>query len=378
LSVADPTLHWVGTWSAAPQLTEPQNLPPAPLDDSTLRQLVLTSIGGSTLRVRLSNAYGERPLTLRALEIAKSSAEHGIDAASRRRLMFDGAASVRIPAGHTRSSDPLKYPILPLQKLALTIAFGEVPRDISGHPGSRTTSFLATGDRADAASLPDALRVEHWYVLAGIDVLTARANRAVVALGDSLTDGRGSTTDGNDRWPDNLSRRLRANPATAGIAVLNQGIGGNALQSGGLGPTALERFERDVLEQPGVRWLIVLEGVNDLGSSTSRDVAERVIAAYRHMIDAAHARGVLAYGVPILPIGGSHYFSIEREAARRVVNAWIRAPGHFDALIDLDAALRDPQNPDSLAAEFDCGDRLHLNPAGYRRMADAVDLSLFS
>ena len=202
-------------------------------------------------------------------------------------------------------------------------------------------------------------------------MLADAAAAAVVTLGDSLTDGRGSTTNGNDRWPDNLSRRLRANAATANVAVLNQGIGGNAVVSGGLGPTATQRFTRDVLGQSGVRWLIVFEGVNDIcGSGGGPQAAHNLIAAYGQFIDLAHARGVRVYGATLTPIGGSHYDSAEHEAARQTVNTWLRSSGRFDAVIDLDAAVRDPANPTSLLATYDTGDHLHLNTAGYRRIAD--------
>jgi lysophospholipase L1-like esterase len=198
-----------------------------------------------------------------------------------------------------------------------------------------------------------------------------------VTFGDSITDGRGSTTNGDNRWPDELSRRLRANSATAEVAVLNMGVGGNAVLSGGLGPTALQRFNRDVLAQRGARWLIVLEGVNDIGYSSSQQVATDLIAAYQQFIDGAHGQGMLVYGVPILPFGGSSYYTAEHETARQTVNDWIRTSGRFDAVIDLDAAVRDPANPVNLLPAYDTGDHLHLDVAGLRAMADAIDLTLF-
>ena len=207
------------------------------------------------------------------------------------------------------------------------------------------------------------------------------SSAAVVALGDSITDGRGSTTNGNDRWPDGLARRLQANPATAGVAVLNQGMGGNAVVSGGLGPTAMQRFANDVLGQRGVRWLIVLEGVNDIGAASgpaAAAAATALIAAFGRFVDLSHDRGIKVFGVPILPFGGSNYDSAAHRAARQTVNDWIRTSGKFDAVIDLDAAVRDPANPLKLLPAYDTGDHLHLTPAGYRAMADAVDLSLFT
>jgi lysophospholipase L1-like esterase len=199
----------------------------------------------------------------------------------------------------------------------------------------------------------------------------------VAVLGDSITDGRGSTTNGNNRWPDNLARRLQAEPNTAKIGVLNQGIGGNAVVTGGLGPTALVRFDHDVVGQNGVRWVIILNGVNDIGGSKSQKVATDLIAAYEQFIDRAHAKDILVYGVPILPFGGSQYDSNDHEAARQTVNKWIRTSGKFDAVIDLDAAVRDPANPNKLLPAYDSGDHLHLSVAGYQKMADAIDLDLF-
>jgi lysophospholipase L1-like esterase len=203
----------------------------------------------------------------------------------------------------------------------------------------------------------------------------------VVTLGDSLTDGRGSTTNGNDRWPDNLARRLLTNAPTREVAVLNQGIGGNAVVSGGLGPTAVSRFARDVLSQPGARWVIVLEGVNDVGGAPAGQgptVANNLASAFRQFVEGAHAQRMKAYGVPLLPFGGNAlYDRPERQAARAAVNDWIRTSRTFDAVIDLDAVVRDPANPLALLAAYDTGDHLHLTPAGYQAMANAVDLALF-
>lgn len=371
-------LRWVGAWASGPQLTEPGNLPPAPgLAGSTLRQKVFTTLSGQRARLRLSNEWGEAPVTLEKVRLAAAGEAGAIDPSTERGLRFDGNERVTIAAGQARFSDPVEFPIRALSSLAISIHFGNTPRDVTGHPGSRTTSYLQSGDAARAQSLPDAAMTDHWYFITGIDVEAPPASAAVVTLGDSITDGRGSTTNGNDRWPDNLARRLQANAATRGIAVLNQGIGGNAVVNGGLGPTALQRLERDVLDQRGVRWVIVLEGVNDIGGSSDRSVASRLIEAYQQIIAAAHARGLLVYGVPILPFGGSGYDSPEHEAARQLVNEWVRTSGRFDAVLPLDAAVADPQNPRQLLPAYDTGDHLHLNAAGYRALAGAVDLALF-
>ena len=371
--------RWVGTWACGPQLTEPGNNPPPPgLRGNTLRQIVYTSIGGRRLRLRLSNEFGDGPVTMRAVHVATSTGGDAIDAGTDRALAFSGAGAVTIPPGQAVWSDAFDFALAPQTRLAVTIGFGGVPGGVTGHPGSRTTSYLAAGDAVASPSLPAAATTDHWYYITGVDVIADARAAALVTLGDSLTDGRGSTTNGHDRWPDNLSRRLRANAATAQVAVLNLGIGGNAVVAGGLGPTATQRFTRDVLGQSGVRWLIVFEGVNDIcGAGGGQQAADDLITAYSQLIDLAHARGVRVYGATLTPIGGSHYDSTEHEAARQTVNTWIRTSGRFDAVIDLDVAVGDPDKPATLLAAHDSGDHLHLNATGYEHVADAVGLALF-
>lgn len=380
--VAEARDAWVGTWAAAQQLTEPRNLPPEPgLSGNTLRQVTQVSIGGSRLRVRLSNRFGKGPLTVAAARIAVSAGASAIAPGTERALSFAGRAEVTIPAGGEAVSDEAAFALEPLARVAITLRFGAVPPDVTGHPGSRTTSYLVPGDSVGSAELDGAARTDHWYVLAGIDVRAEDA-AAVVVIGNSITDGRGSGTNRQNRWPDHLARRLRDDPRTARVAVLNAGIGGNRVLRGGLGPTALERFDRDVLGAAGVRWLIVLEGVNDLGEARgepeARETARGLIDAYRWMVERARARGIRVYGATILPFGGSFYDAPEREAARQEVNRWIREGGAFDAVIDLDAALRDPANPARLRPDSDTGDHLHPNEEGHRRMGEAVDLALFA
>lgn len=374
-------LTWVGTWSTAQQLVEPRNLPPEPgLSGNTLRQVVRVSLGGSRLRMRFSNAFSSQPVTVKAVHIAASAGGSGIDPATDRALRFNGEPEITLTPGGAVLSDPFPFALKPLSDLAVTIHFGETSPDVTGHPGSRTTSYIQSGNAVSAEELPDAVRTDHWYVIDAIDVMAPGSAAAIAVLGNSITDGRGSGTNKQNRWPDELARRLQANPDTRQVAVLNQGIGGNCVLRSCLGPAALERFGRDVLEQTRVHWLVILEGINDIGQSSPEDstaVADELITAYGQMIDRAHAADIRVYGATLLPFGGSFYDSPAHESARTRVNAWIRHSGRFDAVIDLDAALRDPENPRQMRPEADTGDHLHPNETGHRMIAEAVDLRLF-
>jgi lysophospholipase L1-like esterase len=383
---ADGRGRWVGTWASAPQLGEAGNAPPAPgFDDSTLRQIVHVSIGGSRLRVRFSNAFGNSPLTIPAAHVAVGAgAAGGILSNTDRALTFQGRPSVTIPSGALMLSDPLDFDLAPLSDLAVSIRLVGAPAAVTTHPGARATSFLQSGDVVSARDLPQASRVDHWYFLSGVDVATDLSSAAVATLGDSITDGRNSTTNGNGRWTDSLARRLRANASTKNVAVLNQGIGGNRLVHDGLGPNALARLDRDVLSQSGVRWLIVLEGINDLGTRAGAQAngeqaatAQDVIAAYEQIVLRAHARDIRVYGATILPYDGAGYFTADGEADRQAINTWIRSSGVFDAVIDFDAATRDAEHLSRLRPAADSGDHLHPADAGYKIMADAIDLALF-
>lgn len=390
--------HWVGTWTSMPQLTEPGNMPPPPYTqdgtvfaDSTLRQTVHVSVGGRHLRLRFSNAFGGAPLPISRVSVALP-AEGGagvsaIEPGTSRPVTFDGRASTAVPTGALVVSDPLDFRLPAGANLTVTayLATGQQSTAITSHPGSRTASSMLRGDHVDATDLEGAASVEHWYFLSGVEVWSPGRTRATAVLGDSLTDGRGSTSNHNDRWTDRLMSRLRADHRTADTAVLNQAAGGNRMLQDGLGPNGLARLDRDVLAQSGVTSLIVFEGINDIGTAPAtpdaqRDVADRLIAAYRQVVLRAHAQGIRVYGATLTPFGGSTPYDDaagHREAARQRVNEWIRTGGGFDAVVDLDRATRDTADPRRLRPDLDVGDHLHLNPEGYRVIADAFPLRLF-
>lgn len=380
----------VAAWASAQY--EPVNdavLPPGTLKDQTLRQIVRPSISGEQLRVRISNLAGTQPLRIAGASIARAlgSASPAIDPASVTALRFDSRAAVIVPPGADYLSDPVALPVKALETIAISIRYDGEPEQTS-HPGSRATSWHLPGDHLADGTMDGAAHFDHWFHLAALEVDRCAPTRMIVALGDSITDGRGSTTNGNDRWTDRLAERLQADPKRRNIAVVNQGIGGNRLLDDGLGPSALARLDRDVLAQPGVTHLILLEGVNDLGMLTrdapvSREAHQahvaRIIGAYRQIVARAHGKGIKVIGATILPYGDNDYYhpDAQNEADRQAVNAWIRMPGHFDAVIDFDRAMRDPARPDRLLKAYDAGDGLHPSPAGYKAMGDAIPLGLF-
>src|SRR5579859_7029103 len=289
--------NWVGSWATSQQIPEPQNsLAPDDLRDATLRQIVHLSIGGAKLRVHISNAFGTSPLHFTSFHIARpvSPASARIDVASDKALSFSGSGDVTVPAGAEYVSDPLDYATAPISDLAITLHLDAPPAQLTGHPGSRSTSYLVHGDLVSAADLPDAKKVEHWYLVAGVDVIAPPGVASIVALGDSITDGHGATTNGNDRWTDALAQRPQASPATRNIGVLNVGISGNHILTDSLGPDALARFDRDVLAQPGVRYVIVLEGVNDLGAlARAAEVTPADRASLLHRLEGSYEQIVM-------------------------------------------------------------------------------------
>jgi lysophospholipase L1-like esterase len=383
---------WVASWGASQQIPEPQNaLPSDELRDATVRQIFHLSVGGPALRVHLSNAFGTEALHFTSVHIARavSPSSPVIEGASDRPLMFAGSGDVTVPPGAEFVSDPLEFAVTPLSDVAVTFYLEMPPTRETGHPGSRATSYYEHGNAVSAATLTDAKHVDHWYQISEIDVQAMPGAATVVALGDSITDGHGATTNGNDRWTDVLAQRLQSSPETRNIGVSNQGIGGNHLLTDGLGPNALARFDRDVLAPAGVRWVIVFEGVNDLGglardgevSATEHAVrVQRVVAAYQQIVARARAHGLRVYGATITPYVGSSYYHPGplSEADRQAVNQWIQGAGHFDAVIDFDAVVRDPEHPERLLPGYDCGDHLHPSPAGYKAMGNAVSLALFT
>jgi len=386
------SVQWLGSWASAQMIADQNNAAPSDLfRGGTLRQIVHLSAGGPQIRVRISNAFGTAPLHLIALHVAHapSPAASRIDPATDVVVTFDQRADVFIPAGAEYTSDPINYKAAPLSDLAVTMQLEVAPEHQTGHPGSRATSYLATGATASAAEMPaGAQSIEHWYFLSGVDVSVNSDAAAVVTLGDSITDGHGATTNGNDRWPDVLAVRLQHAAPKRTFGILNEGIGGNRLLLDGTGPNAPARLYRDVLSQNGVRYLMVLEGINDIGNLTRTQPATEaqhaqlvhsLIGAYQQIILRAHAHGIKVMGATITPFVGSGFYHPDaaNESDRTQVNDWIRAPGHFDAFVDFDKTIADPAHPDHMRADYDSGDHLHPSAAGYKAMADAIPLNFF-
>jgi len=373
---------WVATWATAEQIAEPHNLPPVPLAGNSIRQIVQTSISGETVRLRFSNEFGEAPVEIEGGEIALALSSGGssdVNGDSVRQLSFCGQPSVVIYPGEYVVCDPLKFQMGARENVAVTLHFGSVPADIiTSHPGSRTSSYIAEGYTSDFTG---AAVTAHWYIINDIEVLAPRNGGAVVVLGDSITDGRGTTTDGQNRWTDILSRRLLADETTAHLSVLNMGLGGNCVLEKGLGLPAVQRYERDLFGQQGVKYVILFEGVNDLGNagdSCAVSCAERIISFYTAVADEAHSKGIKVFVATVMPFKGHYYFTEDHEVGRQMLNAWIRSYEGFDGVIDFAAVMGSEDDPDRLnPAYLYENDWLHPNADGYLRMGEAVDLSLF-
>lgn len=374
---------WVGTWATAPQLVEPNNMPPKPgLANNTIRQVVRVSIGGERLRLHFSNAFSKEPVTMKTVAVAVAREGSLIDASTQQILKFNGTEEVTmLPSGEVYS-DPVAFTLAPGSRLAITIYLGDTSPGITGHPGSRTTSYILSGNQIGSADFVNAVTTDHWYVINSIDVMADTGSFAIAALGNSITDGRGSGTNKQNRWTDVLSERLLNNTATRNIGVLNLGIGGNCVLRGGLGPTALTRFDRDILSQSSIKWLLILEGINDIGgirtAESAPKVARELIEAYSLMADKAHARGIKVYGCTILPFEKSFYDTPYRQQARDRVNEWIRTTNKLDAVIDFDKVMRNPDDIKKIGSDWHDGDWLHPNQAGYKKMGEAIDLDLFT
>jgi len=395
--------HWVGTWGAAPAPQgeiadmEKQKLM---FHDQTLREIVHVSIGGDTVRVRLSNAFGKQPVEVGAAHVAVRASGSGVKPVTDHALTFSGRPRVEIPVGAVILSDPVQLKVAPAADLAISLY---LPQDaIAGgvHTSAQQTSYVAHGDATAAAALDRPATITSWVFLTGVDVLAPATTGSIIAFGDSITDGARSTVDKNQRWPDALAARLLARTSAGEnggpqFAVIDMGIGGNRILHEGaasgrpqFGINALARFDQDVLSQPGVRYLVILEGINDIGHfgssapASEAVTADDIIAGLTQMIERAHEHGIKVIGATITPFEGEAnikrgYWTPEKAKVREAVNAWIRSGKGFDGFVDFDKAVRDPANPTKILPAFDSGDQLHPRDAGYQALGDAIPLSLF-
>ena len=366
---------WVGTWATAPEFTGPGDMPQqTTLTNNSIRQIVHVSIGGDVLRLQLSNEFSREPVEIRSIYIADVLATDergetqnqpqgvGIASKSVKYLTFNGKRNVTIEGGKALFSDELAYNLKPLQRLAITINYGSTPQNATSHRGSRTTSYIMTGESRPKKPFVVAEALDHWYNIAAIDV-KAEGRTCWAALGNSITDGRGTTTNLQNRWTDICAEALGGE-----VSILNLGIGGNCVLRGGLSEPALKRFDRDIMGQRGMTGIIIFEGVNDIGGSRSvEQTYKELIEAYESFISKARAAGLKVVGATITPIGNSMYWSYFHEALRQTVNEWIRTSGKFDAVIDFDQVLSDPQRPTWMRADYQF-DWLHPNADGYKAM----------
>ena len=376
--------HWVGTWTTAPAPAET-----GAFTNQTLRMTMRASLGGDTLRVRISNAYGQRPLDIGGAHIALRDAGPGIVAGSDRELSFGGEKVATIAAGTVQFSDPVALGVAPLADLAVSLYLpGEILNDfqITGRYARQTNYISPPGDFTAAKVMPIASLTSDWFFVCGVDVLASADTGGIVALGDSLTDGNISTMDAFCRWPDQLARRLTARHRGRPMAVMNQGLGGNRILHDIRGDSGLRRFDRDVLAQPGVTHAIVMLGTNDLrnrpGKPEEEVTAAQMIAGLKQLAVRGRSRGIKMIPATLTPFENETFlpgaWNPRREAVRQAVNEWLRKVDGFDALADFDRALRDPEHPTRMLPIYDCGDHLHPSDLGYRAMGDAIDLSLFA
>jgi lysophospholipase L1-like esterase len=375
---------WVGTWATSPFDGDPWHRVPT-LVDSTLREIVHTSIAGKEVRVRLTNEFGKEPLKIGAATIALSAGAGAVQPESLHTLTFGGSPSIVIPPGAMAVSDPVPMATPALGDLAISIFLPlQQVSNVSVHSSADQDNYIQVGNAVSAPTLAGATITPSWFFLKGVDVVPAtRDAAAVVAFGDSITDGAHAGENKNERWPDYLAARLHNNPATANISVLNQGIGGNCVLIHCVGPNALARFDRDVLGYPGVKYMIVLESINDIGALHNTNQPDYKLTAadleqgLAQLVARAHENGIKVFGATLTPYQGAFYYTEQGEQIREAVNEWIRNSGVFDGVVDFDKATRDPAQPLKFAPAYDSGDHLHPGPAGYAAMANAIDLALF-
>lgn len=400
--------HWIPTWAASPQSAvivmpgfarrpagassaapannRPLFPPPPPVENQTVRMIVRSSIGGSEVRVQLSNTFGPAPLDVGAAHIALRDKGSSIVTSSDHALTFSGQPSIVIPAGAEVISDPVNMSVAPLTYLTISVFIPDKAVDPTDHlTGLHTTYVSGSGDFTGSASIAPVRTSESWYWISAVDVLAPEKTGVIVAFGNSITDGATSTPDTDSSWPSQLADRIQNNKSTAGKwAVVNEGISGNQLLADGMGKAALARLDRDVLSLPGVKWIIVLEGINDIGlSSLTQNPADKVTAqqlidAQKQIIERAHLRGIKVMGATLTPFKGASYYSDRGEKARETINNWILTSGAFDATVDFDKTVQDPTNPQAIRPSFNIRDHLHPNDVGYKAMADAINLAVFS
>jgi lysophospholipase L1-like esterase len=358
-------------------------VPAATVSNQTLRQIVRASIGGSKVRVVLSNAFGTAPVEIGGASVALRDTDSSIQPGTAKPLLFGGSPTASVLAGATLVSDPVDLTVAPLADLAIDLFvpgdLGVSSSPVTTHNGASQTNYVSeTGNHVGEATIAPALRPGAWFLIGRVEVIAPANTLAVVTFGDSITDGARSTSDVNARWPDVLARRLAARKG-AGVAVLNAGISGNRVLGDGAGVSALARFDKDVLMQTGVTHVVVMEGINDIGIARNNPTpsAADLIAAHKQLIARAHARGLKIYGATLTPYEGAAYFTPEGEAKRQALNEWIRTSGAYDGVIDMDKATRDPAAPTRFLPAYDSGDHLHPGDAGYKAMGEAVDLALF-
>lgn len=381
-----PAASWTAAWTTTMMAPDPQTpeMAPRSFSDETLRQTVVVTASGDRVRLRISNLFGSQPLEIAEVRVARELSRFVTAPGTDQSVLFAGQPSVTIPPASEATSDGVLLEVNQGDRLLVSIYCSKPSQPATWHPYSITTNAIAKGNQAASQSLTSPTEVTSGYWLAGVDVESTTQQKVIVAFGDSITDGSSSSIDGQKRYSDRLFARLQSDPATRSYAVVNQGLGGNRLLRDMIGPSAVSRFERDVLGTAGVSHVLVLIGINDIGmpgffGPAEQVTAEAMIDGLESLADKARSRGVKAFIGTIMPFEDAFppYYTPEGEAKRQTVNEWIRARSAYDGVIDFDAAVRDPAQPSRILASFDSGDHLHPNDAGHQAMADAVPLSLF-